>query len=52
MMPGTQLGPDEILSPLGASWMGEVYREPPTTTQINIVLNWFEEFKRLVPTGK
>jgi hypothetical protein len=21
-------------------------------TQINVVLNWFEELKRLVPTGK
>jgi hypothetical protein len=26
--------------------------ETPTTQQVNIVLNWFEELKRPVPTGK
>jgi serine/threonine-protein kinase len=27
-------------------------QEESTPTQINVVLNWFEELKRLVPTGK
>jgi len=35
---GTKLGPYEIAG------------EAPT--QINVVLNWFEELKRRVPTGK
>lgn len=26
-------------------------REQPTPTHINIVTNWFEELKRLVPTN-
>ena len=25
---------------------------PPTASHINVVLNWLEELKRLVPTGK
>jgi hypothetical protein len=27
-------------------------QEQATTTQINVVLNWFEELKQKVPTGK
>ncbi|MCH8269095.1 MAG: hypothetical protein IH846_16440, partial [Acidobacteria bacterium] len=26
-------------------------RQQPTATQINVVLNWFEELKQRVPTG-
>ena len=29
-----------------------VEQEQVATTQINVVLNWFEELKRLVPVGK
>jgi hypothetical protein len=27
-------------------------QEAAASTQINVVLNWFEELKRRVPTGK
>jgi serine/threonine protein kinase len=30
LAPGTRLGPDEVLSPLGAGGMGEVYRTRDT----------------------
>jgi serine/threonine protein kinase len=73
LTPGSQLGPYEILSPIGAGGMGEVYRardtklhrdvtpdgrrfmmikgSPPVpATRINVVLDWAEELKRLVPT--
>ena len=41
---GTRLGPHEILSPIGKAG-GRT-----SVGQINVVLNWFEELERLVPT--
>ena len=45
--------PDYDVSPDGQQFLmvksGE--QEQPAPTQINVVLNWFEELKRLVPAG-
>ncbi len=30
----------------------QVDEQPAPVTHLNVVLNWFEELKRLVPTGK
>jgi len=49
---GTHFGTYEIVS--GAGGMGEVYRACAglrELTEPNVVLNWFEELKRLVPTN-
>jgi len=41
------------LAPDGKRFLMKKYGEPPTLpTQHNIVLNWFKELKRLVPSGK
>jgi len=44
-------GADYSVSPDGQRFLMVRAREQPQTpTQINVVLNWFEELKRLVPT--
>jgi hypothetical protein len=41
------------LSPDGQRFLLIKYKEPPPPpTQYNIVINWFEELKSLVPTKK
>ena len=72
LAPGSRLGPYEIVAPIGAGGMGEVYRarDPrvgrflmmkevgqgtpaaEASRRINIALDWFEELKQRVPTGK
>ena len=50
--PGTR--PDYDVSPDGQSFLMVKPTEAgeAAPAQINVVLNWFEELKRLVPTGK
>jgi hypothetical protein len=52
LAPEVRLGVYEVLGLTGAGG-GEVYRARDTAaTQIIVVQNWFEELKRLVPSGK
>ena len=46
--------PDYDVSPDGQRFLmlKSVRQEQAESTQINVVLNWTEELKRLVPTGK
>jgi hypothetical protein len=45
--------PDYDVSPDGQRFlMLKVYELAPAPAQINVVLNWFEELKQKVPTGK
>lgn len=44
--------PDYDISPDGQYFVMIQPEEQSSLTQINIVLNWFEELKRLVPPGK
>jgi len=44
--------PDYDVSPDGQRFLMLKSAEEATPTQINVVLNWFEELKQKVPTGK
>ena len=39
------------LSPDGEKFVMILKEEEPTVTQLNVVQNWFEELKRLVPVN-
>ena len=38
LTPGTRLGPDEVVSPIGAGGMGEVYRAKDTNLNRDVAL--------------
>ncbi len=44
--------PDYDVSPDGQRFLMLKSAEEATPTQINVVLNWFEELKQKVPVGK
>ncbi len=48
--PGSNSGASYDVSSDGSQFLMIRRLIPPPQTQINIVLNWFEELKRLVPT--
>jgi len=52
-VPSAATLPDYDVSPDGQRFLmlKPVEQEQATLTQINVVLNWTEELKRLVPTG-
>jgi hypothetical protein len=46
---GSRFGPYEIGTPLGAGWMGEVYRARDIRLNRDVaILNWYEELKQRV----
>jgi hypothetical protein len=50
--PSTGTSPNYDASPDGRRFLMVKPVEQQATTQIDVVLNWFEELKRRVPTGK
>ena len=48
LSPGTKLAYYEILEPIGKGGIHEQTMAEPD--EIRVVLNWFEELERLVPT--
>ena len=49
-MVGKKLGHYETLEPLGAGGMSVLFLG--RDARINVILNWFEELKERVPTGR
>jgi hypothetical protein len=51
-VPTPRYFPDYDVSPDGQRFLMLKPSEQAAPTQINVVLNWFEELKQKVPTGK
>ncbi len=50
-MIGTPISHYKVLEKIGQGGMGEVYLAEDSRLDRNVVLNWFEELKRRVPTN-
>ncbi len=50
-MVGKTISHYKVLEKIGQGGMGEVYLAEDSRLDRNIVLNWFEELKRRVPTN-
>jgi hypothetical protein len=49
---GTRLGSYEVVARIGAGVMSVVYQVEDLKRHRHVALNWFEELKQKVPTGK
>jgi len=51
-LPNLEIGMGYDIAPDDNSFAMVVKNDQPSATEVRIVLNWFEELKRLVPSGK
>ena len=51
---GTRLGPHEIVTPIGAGGMGEVYRATDSNLKRSVVImsNFFDYLRQIAPVKK